>query len=231
MKKNWKNYGDKFSQLTTREQYLVLLSGLVAIVLIGSYLFIDEKSTKIATFEKQSRVMKSGNQSLDYTINEFQSALTEDPNEDTVKEIAKLQGKLAGIDKELVHLTTELISPSEMRQALLRLLRLEPGVSLLSFELLGAKSLSFELLGAKQLSDLNNTQPSAKQLGLNLYKHGIKIKITGKYFEIRNYLKQLEQLRWKFFWQDFEFTVKDYPQGEVEIIIYSLGLNKEFIGV
>lgn len=230
MKKNWQNYSDKFSQLTTREQYLVLLSGLVAIVLIGSYLFIDEKSTKIATFEKQSRVMKSGNQSLDYTINEFQSALTEDPNEDTVKEIAKLQGKLAGIDKELVHLTTELISPSEMRQALLRLLRLEPGVSLLSFELLGAKPL-LDLSSVQANSALNNTLPSAKQLGLNLYKHGIKIKLTGKYFEIRNYLKQLEQLRWKFFWQDFEFTVKDYPQGEVEIIIYSLGLNKEFIGV
>jgi MSHA biogenesis protein MshJ len=230
MKKNWQNYSDKFSQLTTREQYLVLLSGLVAIVLIGSYLFIDEKSTKIATFEKQSRVMKSGNQSLDYTINEFQSALTEDPNEDTVKEIAKLQGKLAGIDKELVHLTTELISPIEMRQALLRLLRLEPGVSLLSFELLGAKPL-LDLSSVQANSALNNTLPSAKQLGLNLYKHGIKIKLTGKYFEIRNYLKQLEQLRWKFFWQDFEFSVKEYPQGEVEIIIYSLGLNKEFIGV
>lgn len=230
MKKNWQNYSNKFSQLTTREQYLVLLSGLVAIVLIGSYLFIDEKSTKITTFDKQSRVMKSGNQSLDYTINEFQSALTEDPNEETIKEIARLQGKLAGIDKELVHLTTELISPSEMRRALLRLLRLEPGVSLLSFELLGAKPL-LDLSSAQANSALNNTLPSAKQLGLNLYKHGIKIKLTGKYFEIRNYLKQLEQLRWKFFWQDFEFSVKEYPQGEVEIIIYSLGLNKEFIGV
>jgi MSHA biogenesis protein MshJ len=230
MKKNWQNYSNKFSQLSTREQYLVLLSGLVAIVLIGSYLFIDEKSTKITTFDKQSRVMKSGNQSLDYTINEFQSALTEDPNEETIKEIARLQGKLAGIDKELVHLTTELISPSEMRRALLRLLRLEPGVSLLSFELLGAKPL-LDLSSAQANSALNDTQPSAEQLGLNLYKHGIKIKLTGKYFELRNYLKQLEQLRWKFFWQDFEFSVKEYPQGEVEIIIYSLGLNKEFIGV
>ncbi len=230
MKKNWQNYSDKFSQLTTREKYLVLLSGLVAIVLIGSYLFIDEKSSKIATFDKQSRVMKTGNQSLDYTINEFQSALTEDPNEETVKEIAKLQGKLAGIDKKLVHLTTELISPSEMRQALLRLLRLEPGVSLLSFELIGAKPL-LDLRSTQANSDLNNSLPSAEQLGLNLYKHGIKIKLTGKYFELRNYLKQLEQLSWKFFWQDFEFAVKEYPQGEVEIIIYSLGLNKEFIGV
>ncbi len=230
MKKNWQNYSDKFSQLTTREKYLVLLSGLVAIVLIGSYLFIDEKSSKIATFDKQSRVMKTGNQSLDYTINEFQSALTEDPNEETVKEIAKLQGKLAGIDKKLVHLTTELISPSEMRQALLRLLRLEPGVSLLSFELIGAKPL-LDLRSTQANSDLNNNLPSAEQLGLNLYKHGIKIKLTGKYFELRNYLKQLEQLSWKFFWQDFEFAVKEYPQGEVEIIIYSLGLNKEFIGV
>jgi len=68
-------------------------------------------------------------------------------------------------------------------------------------------------------------------LGLNLYRHGIKIKLSGKYFQLRNYLLQLEQLTWKFFWQGFQFEVKEYPQSEVEITIYSLGLNKEFIGV
>jgi MSHA biogenesis protein MshJ len=230
MKQQWIRYSNKFLQLTSREQFLVLLTGIVAIFFIISSLFIEEKSSKVETFDKQSKAITSTNQALTVSINEYQTALQKDPNENTVKQIAQLETKLANIDKQLVLLTTDLISPSEMREALLKLLKLEPGVSLLSFELIGAEPLLD--LGVKEPNDDTGiSTPTAEQLGLNLYKHGIKIKLSGKYFQLRNYLQQLEQLTWKFFWQDFNFEVKEYPHGEVDITIYSLGLNKEFIGV
>ena len=230
MKLHWQNISDKFLQLTSREQALLLLTGLVAIFFIISYFFIDDKGAKVITFEKQSRVMISGNQTLSFSIKEYQRALKEDPDIDTVKQIAQLEAKLAKIDSQLAHLTTELISPSEMREALLKLLNLEPGVSLLSFELIGAKPL-LDLSVQSKNDSTDGSVPTAEQLGLNLYKHGIKIKLSGKYFQLRNYLQHLEKLSWKFFWQDFQFEVKEYPRSEVEITIYSLGLNKEFIGV
>ena len=229
MKQQWQNTSDKFLQLSSREQFLLLLTGLVAIFFIISYSFVDDKSAKIVTFDKQSRAMTSGNKTLNFTIKEYQTALEKDANEDTVKQIARLETKLAKIDQQLVHLTNELISPTEMREALLKLLKLEPGVSLLSFELIGAKPL-LDLPAQSQNSTAGSHAPTDEQLGLNLYKHGIKIKLSGKYFQLRNYLQQLEQLSWKFFWQDFLFEVKEYPRSEVEITIYSLGLNKEFIG-
>jgi len=230
MKQQWQDYSDKFLQLTSREQFLLLLTGLVAIFFIISYVFIDDKSAKMASFDKQSRLMISSNQSLSFSITEYQKALKQDPNKDTVKQISQLETKLAKIDKQLVNLTTELISPTQMREALLKLLKLEPGVSLLSFELIGAEPL-LDLGTAQKNSMAEQEPPTSEQLGLNLYKHGIKIKLTGKYFQLRNYLQQLEQLSWKFFWQDFQFEVKEYPRSEVEITIYSLGLSKEFIGV
>jgi len=230
MKQQWQDYSDKFLQLTSREQFLLLLTGLVAIFFIISYVFIDDKSAKMASFDKQSRLMISSNQSLSFSITEYQKALKQDPNKDTVKQISQLETKLAKIDKQLVNLTTELISPTQMREALLKLLKLEPGVSLLSFELIGAEPL-LDLGTAQKNSMAEQVPPTSEQLGLNLYKHGIKIKLTGKYFQLRNYLQQLEQLSWKFFWQDFQFEVKEYPRSEVEITIYSLGLSKEFIGV
>jgi len=230
MKEQWNNTSDQFIQLTSREQVFLLLTGVVAIFFIISYFFIDDKSAKIISLEKQSRVMTSGNKSLKLSIKNYQDALTQDPNKNVIKQIAQFEKKLAKIDSQLVLLTTDLISLSEMREALLKLLKLEPGVSLLSFELMGAKPL---LNFSEEQSEpaVANADPAMEQLGLNLYKHGIKIKLSGKYFQLRNYLQQLEQLTWKFFWQGFQFEVKEYPQSEVEIIIYSLGLNKEFIGV
>jgi len=230
MKEQWKSYSEKFIQLTSREQFLLLSTGVVAIFFIISSFFIDDKSAKTISFDKQSRSIASANKSLNFSIKEYQAALKRDPNVNTVKQIAQLETKLANIDNQLVLLTTDLISPSEMREALLKLLELEPGVSLLSFELIGAKPL-LNLSVDQSSADAGEHAPTAEQLGLNLYKHGIKIKLSGKYFQLRNYLQQLEQLSWKFFWQNFRFEVKEFPRSEVEIIIYSLGLNKEFIGV
>ncbi|MEY8215098.1 MAG: hypothetical protein RPR97_11550, partial [Colwellia sp.] len=213
MKQKWQNTSDKFFQLTSREQFLLMLTGVVAIFFIISYFFIDDKSAKIITFDKQNREMTLGNQTLNFLISEYQTALQQDPNVETVNQIAQLETKLAKIDHQLVLLTTELISPSEMREALFKLLKLEPGVSLLSFELIGAKPL-LNLNEGQLIADAEKHSPTAKQAGLNLYKHGIKIKLSGKYFQLRNYLQQLEQLTWKFFWQDFKFDVKEYPRSE-----------------
>lgn len=233
MKQQWQDYSGKFQQLTSREQGLLLFSGLVAIFFIISYLFIDDKSAKTVNYDKQSRSMVVGNKSLTFSIQEYQNALKQDPDADVNKQILRLEAKLENIDNQLVHLTTDLISPSEMREALLKLLELEPGVSLLSFELIGAKPLLDLQVNDATTATTTTTKKSAtsEQTGLNLYKHGIKIKLSGKYFQLRNYLQQLEQLSWRFFWQNFQFEVKEYPKSEVEITIYSLGLNKEFIGV
>lgn len=254
MKQQWRNTCDKFLQLTSREQVLLLLTGVVAIFFVISYFFIDAKAAQTVAFDKKSQAIKLTNQTFNFSITEYQSALEQDPDADTLKKIAQLEAKLAKTDSQLVLLTTELISPSEMREALVKLLHLEPGVSLLSFELTGAKPLlALAQQPNKTIDDQTSTtisgdnssiektridnahteqfSRSEQTLGLNLYKHGIKIKLSGKYFQLRNYLQRLEQLSWKFFWQDFQFEVKEYPNSEVAITIYSLGLKKEFIGV
>lgn len=240
MQQQWRNTCEKFLQLTSREQFLLLLTGVVAIFFVISYFFIEQKSAQVIGFDRKSQEITLSNQTLNFSITEYQSALEQDPDEETRKKITQLEAKLGKIDEQLVHLTTELISPSEMRQALLKLLNLEPGVSLLSFELTGAKPL---LALAQQPSNAITEQASKNKastaepisteepVGLNLYQHGIKIKLSGEYFQLRNYLQRLEQLSWKFFWQDFQFEVKEYPNSEVDITIYSLGLTKEFIGV
>lgn len=230
MKEQWQQYSDKFLQLTGREQFLLLLTGLVAVFFITSYLFIDDKVEKISSFDKKSKAMRSEITTLNFSIKEFNASLKKDPDVDVATQIEKREVELVKLDKQLVLLTTDLISPVEMRAALLKLLELEPGVSLLSFELSGAKPL-LDLMNDKSNNEASHTLPSAEQLGIKLYKHGIKLKLSGEYFQLRNYLRQLEQLSWKFFWQDFNFEVKDYPQSEVEITIYSLGLNEEFVGV
>jgi MSHA biogenesis protein MshJ len=244
MKQKWQEGSEKFLKLTAREQYLILLTGLVAVIFIIFYLFIDSKMANNIKASKKITQLSSSNQTLKISVLELQAALNNDPNENIRKEISQYEAKLAKTDQQLLTLTSDLMSPIQMRYALLDLLKFEKGVSLLSFELLGVqpllskntpKSDSDAIDGLAPNSaakvDDNQVQFDEKNAGLNLYRHGIKIKLSGRYFELRDYLTQLENLQWKFFWKDFNFKLTEYPNSELEIEMYSLGTKKEFVGV
>lgn len=232
MNKQWQEYCEKYLKLTSREQYLIFLTGVVAIFFIAFYLFIDVNMIKNGQSKQEITRLKTSNQTLQITTLEMQAALQEDPNEDTRNKIAQYEAKLAKVDEKLLTLTSELISPVQMRFALLELLKLEKGVSLLSFELLGAQPLLSNIDSEDEAMETQEEQAvKAPMKGLNLYRHGIKIKLSGGYFELQNYLSQLEKLSWKFFWQDFNFKLKEHPESELEIEMYSLGTKKEFVGV
>lgn len=232
MNQQWRESSENFLKLTIREQYLILLTGLVAIFFIIFYLFIDDKMVSNNHASKKIVQISSSNQSLKMSVLELQAALQRDPNEDTRNKITQYEAKLAKVDTKLLTLTSDLMSPIQMRYALLDLLKLEKGVSLLSFELLGAKPLLTKTTSNSSSSaSVASTNSNEKSASLNLYRHGIKITLSGRYFDLRDYLTQLEKLPWKFFWQDFNFKLIEYPNSELEIEMYSLGTKKEFVGV
>ena len=243
MNKQWQEYSDKYLELSSREQFLILLTGLVVIIFIGFYFFIDGQIVENRSSAKQIVQLQSTNQSLSIANTEMQAALQRDPNEDINNKIAQYEAKLAKVDEKLLTLTSDLISPVQMRYALLDLLKLEKNVSLMSFELLGAQPLLAEILKKDEIptqpenspleepSQASSSVPIKSTAGVNLYRHGIKIKLSGSYFDLQSYLSRLEQLSWKFFWQDFNFKVIEYPRSELEIQMYSLGTKKEFVGV
>ena len=141
MSKQWQEGSEGFLKLTIREQYLILLTGLVAIFFIIFYLFIDSKMTSNTNAIKKIAQLNSSNQSAKVVVLELQAGLQQDPNKNIREKITQYEAKLAKIDTKLLTLTSELISPVQMRYALLDLLKLKETVSLLSFELLGAEPL------------------------------------------------------------------------------------------
>jgi len=230
----WQDYSEKFAQLSLREQYLIVLTGLVAVIFITFHFFIDSKLSENQRLTKQLVQFENQNKTLKISAREYQAALKKDPNKAVKEKIAQFEKKLAKVDVKLLRLTSELISPIQMRQALLKLLKLERGVSLLSFELVGAEPLlakaDFESSTERNVEQDRN-EAGAKVSRMNLYRHGIKITLSGRYFELRDYLVQLEQLSWKFFWQEFDLQVTEYPMNKLSIEIYSLGSKEAFIGV
>lgn len=230
----WKEYSLKFLSISPREQYLIILTGLVAIVYVLFSLVIDGNIVQAKQYKNKISQLTSSNKSKVNSIEMFEQALVEDPNATLNKQLTIYEKKLAEVDSELLTLTSELIDPIQMRFALLDLLKLQKGVSLLSFQLVGAQSIAIADNQTTLVQTENESLITTSDLAqpkLNLYQHVIKLRLKGNYFQLRDYLTQLEQLSWKFFWQKFEYKLQKYPNSELEIEMYSLSTKKEFIGV
>lgn len=226
-----RQYSEKFLHITPREQYLVMFSGLIVIILLTFNLFIEPNLAAIDRHNKVIADNEGAVTSNQQTIRLFEEALTKDPEQNINNKINQLETHLGEVDKELLTLTSELIDPVQMRFALLDLLNLQKGVSLVSFQISPAQPLLVNTDSASNSED-DKSESAAKEISTDgLYKHSIKIKLSGKYFQLRDYLKSLEQLSWTFFWQDFDYKLQKYPVSELEVTLYSLSTKKEFIGV
>jgi len=229
----WRTYADKFLKVTPREQYLILLSGLVLIGFVFFNLVIEDKIIESRQLEKNIKQLTADNKSKRSNITLFEDALKTDPNVALRQQVLTYENKLSKVDTELLTLTSELIDPIQMRHALLELLKVQKGVSLLSFQLVGAQPIVTSSSGKEKTEseDTSEIEAESNSPSLSLYRHGIKLKLKGNYFQLRDYLTQLEALSWTFFWQNFNYKLQEYPTSELEIEMYSLSTKKEFIGV
>lgn len=246
MKEQWSHYSQKYSSITLREQLLILITGIVVLVMVIFTYFVEDNLTSIKKHNTEIRQLSSANKSGASSIEMLKKALLKDPNIALQQQIAQYENKLIKVDADLLKLTSDLIDPIQMRHALIELLNLQKGVKLVSFQvmpveplLLNNQSNSSELQNDEnQVVIANDDSPNevisnyAEQpVSLGLYRHSIKLKLEGRYFHLRDYLLQLEGLSWTFFWQKFQYQLLEYPMSELEVEIYSLSTNKEFIGV
>jgi len=237
--KQWQEYCDKYLTITPREQYMVLFAGLAAIIFIIHSFFIDDNAINIAKLEQEIVKVTAGNRSAKSSISLLEAGLSQDPNAVFNKKITLYKKKLKEVDENLLKLTSDLIDPIQMRYALLQLLKTQKGVSLQSFQVIAAQPITMTDSKSATNNNSRNTKEKkasgedieATQQELVLYRHAIKIKLSGSYFQLRDYLQQLEALSWKFFWQEFNYQLKEYPISELEIEMYSLSTKREFIGV
>ncbi len=239
MNKQWQDYCEKYLTITPREQYMVLFAGLAAIIFILHSFFIDESAIKITKLEQGIAKVTASNRSTKNSIALLQEGLSQDPNAVFNNQIGQYKKKIKAVDEGLLKLTSDLIDPVQMRYALLQLLKTQKGVSLQSFQVIAAQPITMS--SSKNTTKNNNTNAINKSASDNseesapqelvLYRHAIKIKLSGSYFQLRDYLQQLEALSWKFFWQEFNYQLKEYPVSELEIEMYSLSTKREFIGV
>ena len=204
----------QIEQLTERDRVLLLfliLFGITflwyLIVFSAQFHFLKETRQKTQDMEMQSQLIKQKKTIID--------SLISNPNTATLIENYKvLTSELNRINNELTYYNQSYINSRDLAKLLHDMLKDTLGITIDDFSTVTP---SVTITPGREVE----AKPIAANKAL-LQPINYQLVIRGEYFSIMNYLKTLEQLPWRLYWDKFDYKVLTYPEGLATITFYTL---------
>ena len=238
-----KIFMEKIDNLSIRERAAVMLGVLAVLYTVWNMFLMQplENQRKVIASELQQ---KQANQvALNVQIQKLVEKSRKDPNKENEEKLTALKSEIKGLKEMIQASTAHLVTPKNMAKILETVLQKTKGLTLVEIKGLGSDTLldkdktgkqqktDVEKKDTKGTKDVKESETLSGNGMENAYKHGLRIEFEGDYMATLSYLRDLESLEWKFFWDSLEFQVEEYPRSRAAIQVFTLSLEKNWIDV
>jgi MSHA biogenesis protein MshJ len=209
------------AQISLRERALVLvaLSG-VALASWDAFVLRPHGARAGERRDERGR-LSSLLASLDERRKLMETALGADPNAAQRARAAELQTRLEGVDGEIRASASGLISPTEMTSVLESLLSARPALRVRKLE--GAPAVALVEPAPQAGAEAG---PAAQPI----YRHELRLEIEADFAETVEFLRAVEALPWKFFWDELRYEVGTYPDARVTLVVHTFSDREGWVG-
>lgn len=215
MLKHWR-------KLSQRERVVAVLASVSVVVMIWNLAVYTPYQNDIRLLQQE---LQQVDKQIADTQAQFQQQLEltrHDPNQQTRSELAEYQAESSRLDGMLAQTSLQIMQPQAMADMLKDMLEKQTAMKFISLENRPAKP---------EFTEKLDSQNTKRGDAIAIYRHSVVLKMQGSYRDTLAYLKQLESLPWRFYWQGIEIESKDYPLALITLEVYTLGFGKGLIGV
>jgi len=218
------NLLEKIDSRVLRERVLIFLTLLAVIFLLWNFLVQARFDRERDALQAEATKVASEQQALQTQMSTMAMAMASDPAIAKTNIIQKLNTDIAAVEARLSGLSQGLISAEQLPKVLEDVLLRTSSVKLLQVRTLAATEL--QLVAADASSE---GKPASG--GTGVYKHGVLIRVAGSYPQLIQLMTEIEALQWKFYWESLDYTVKQYPNAEIDIRVFTLSSEEGLLGV
>ncbi len=213
----------RLDALQPKERVLVTAAALLALGMLWLEFGFDPMSAERRALlgriaSTQTRIAEADELGL-----RIVEAAQRDPDVPLRRGLERTEAAIAEFEAEIRERAGELLAPREIAGVLRQVLEQTRGLEFVRLEGLGAQPL---LAAKKKAAD--EDVPAG---GANAYRHGFRITFNGSYLDTIAYLRALEGLPWRFFWDAVDLQVEQHPRARVSVVVYTLSLDRRWIGV
>ena len=211
---------EKYNALNERERLSILALIVIAIAIVFLELLISPITTKSDLVSNQLQNTRNQVAKLQNQIVVLQAEKQRDPDLQKKQKLQLINEQISNINSRLKEKMHGLIEPTQMAKVLEVVLTRNTDLKLERIQSLGAKPLS-------PVSVAEGQEPES----LGIYRHGMEIEFKGSYLSTLEYLKELQKLKWKFYWDILSLDVNRYPESRIVIRVHTLSFREGWIGV
>lgn len=231
LRQSFMRFLERIDALSLRERAFLFVGVLAVIYLIVANVVFPTLFSDLTRLEKELSAKRDQTRALQTQSEKIASERGRDPNEISRKRLAELRQELREREGALAGVVRGVVSPRDMARMVEQMLQRNRALTVVSVENLPPTPL---------LADGGETPPTAGAAPApaaapasagGMYKHGLRIQLSGQYPDILRYLGALEALPWKVFWGEVQLQTEKYPVSRVTLVIYTLSLDEAWIGV
>lgn len=213
---------ERVDALSLRERALTFIAVMVVLYLAAMNVVFGPLRAEQARLDVDVKSKREQTRAADRQVEALVGGGAKDANAENRARVDALRRQLAELDARTEAMTAGVVSPREMARLVEQMLTRNRGLELVKLENLPALP-----VGEESASKATPAGPT----DVVVYRHGMRVELRGRYFEIVEYLKALEALPWKVFWGEVSLSTETYPVSKVSLVIYTLSRHPGWIGV
>ena len=197
IKRYWQPVASRIDEMTLRQRGMLFVTLSLAVVALAHMLLIEPVLVKQKALIERSKRDQS---QLSAVRAQLESVIRQ-------QETDPEQNALRALEQQLAAAENALATKKEGFAAATRL----PG-------------LLKDLLGSGRAVRLESLRvlPGTQLEGSPLYRHGVEMTITGTYFDLLQYLSDLERLPARLLWGSAELNAENYPDVRLTLQVFTL---------
>ena len=205
MKQHWQRIAARIDEMTLRQRAMLFATVSMVVVVFAHVALIEplllRQKTLIDRSTRDQSQLNAVRAQIEGLLRENQGD-TSDPEQLAVR---NLEARLAELEKSLDARKGAFVAPHRLPELLKNLLG--PG-------------------RAVKLESLRTVPAVQVQGGAELYRHGLELTLRGSYFELMQYLHDLERMPARLLWGAVDLQVEKYPDVRLTLHIHTLSTKR-----
>lgn len=219
---------EKIDARVMRERALIFFTVLAFVFMLWNFVVQSSIDKKTQETRAQLDQLATQRTTLQTQIAAATQNLLNDPDKQKKAQIAQLQTDISGLENQLQSVSQNLIKANQLPQALQEVLEKTSQLTLLEVKTLPARELQFV---AVNTATNTPSAPASEETNAGVFQHVVELRVSGSYNQVVQFLVALERLPWRFYWQDLNYSVDQYPNAEVILRVYTLSSEEGLFGV
>lgn len=215
MKKRLQEIQALVDGLSLRERVLVFLSGTAVVFLLWNLLMFAPQHAERNALNLQLEAVqqKLGFQAQEASV--MARLVNSGVDQGNILKLAELEQQGSALDRALSKTAVSMVPPEDLMNVLEEVLRKSNKLNIKLIRTLPPEEVKLQRV--KNAGEMEIT---------GVTSHAVVLKLEGSYFELLDYLRGLEQLPWRMYWNSLKYRVSGYPIGSIELKVSTLTMEE-----